>query len=354
MTIAAGPQERIRRVPVPRHALPARRRARPLGWGHRVHVGCRPPRAGSPFARRDERRTSPPLAGLGTALLGIVLGLDSWLGGAVRPVTGPGDVAITVATVLLFLGPVPAVAVAAHHGAGGTVRQFARGYVLLVGPALAVHATTPLFPDGWWLVGAVAASSLCTAAATPLLVAQVADSRPLSPSERSQVALPVDTTVRVLDARRATAFAAGLPPGPRVVFVTEGLLVRLPPAAAAAVIAHEVGHHRRHHVVLRLGAVGAFVLPWLGATAAGVPGAFPLGCVLAVPYGLGLVRLIRWTEHDADAFAARYADGTALAAGLRLLGDDHPRGPIARLLAPHPPPAERVRLMSPIEERINR
>jgi Zn-dependent protease with chaperone function len=180
------------------------------------------------------------------------------------------------------------------------------------------------------------------ASATPLVVGRVAGARPLTPTERTHVGPPADATVRVLDVRRPNAFAAGLAPGPRVVFVTEGLIDRLPPAAAAAVIAHEVGHHRRHHVALRLSAVGAFVLPWLGATAAGLTGAFPLGCVLAVPYGLGLVRLMRWTEHDADAYAARHADGAALAAGLRILDGGRPRGPVARLLSPHPAPAERA------------
>lgn len=114
LTIAARLPGPVRRVPVPRYAPPPRRRARPLGGAI----------ASMWVAGRLARGRLPPavtstLAGLATALLGIVLGLDSWLGAAVTPVTGPGDVAITVASALLFLGPVPAVAVATHHGAGG-------------------------------------------------------------------------------------------------------------------------------------------------------------------------------------------------------------------------------------------
>lgn len=149
-------------------------------------------------------------------------------------------------------------------------------------------------------------------------------------------------TVRVLASAHPNALAAGLPPGLRAVYVTEGLLARLPPEETAAVVAHELGHHHRGHVALRVGAVAAFVLPWLGATAAAIPGAFGAGALLAGPYALGLVRLMRWTEHDADAYAARRTDGAALARGLRRLDGGRPRGRLGRLLSPHPTPGERA------------
>lgn len=300
--------------------------------------------------RATPDRRTPALVsagtGLGAALTAVTLGLDDRVAAAIAPPSASGDVAVTLATVLLFLGPVPAVAGAAHAGAGGSLRGFARGYSLLVGPALVAVAAAPLFPDGWLLVGTVASIGALVALTAPLVVRRIVGARPLSRTERARLAPDADETVLVLDIRRPNAFAAGLPPGPRVVLVTEGLLDRLPPAAAAAVVAHEVGHHRRHHVALRLGAVAVFVLPWLGTTATGVPGAFSVGCLLAVPYALGLVRLMRWTEHDADEYAARHADGEALATGLRLLAGDHPRGLVARALSPHPSLAERAGRMS--------
>jgi STE24 endopeptidase len=131
-------------------------------------------------------------------------------------------------------------------------------------------------------------------------------------------------------------------PGLRCVYVTERLLDSLPPREAAAIVTHEVGHHRRRHVPLRLGAVGAFVLPWLGATALSVPGAFLAGLVLLVPATLAIFRLVRWTEYDADAYAARLTGADALAGALRRLGGrgllDGRGGPLAL----HPPLEARV------------
>jgi STE24 endopeptidase len=283
------------------------------------------------------------IAGCGATVAAVALRVDAWLTAAVAGVVGSGEAAVTVATALLFLGPVPVAAAAAHRGAGGRLRTFARGYVLLVGPALAALATAPLFPDGWWLVATVGGLGALVACGAPLVVPRAVGARALTAGERARIAPDARIPVRVLASARPNALAAGLVPGLRAVYVTEGLLARLPPDEAAAVVAHELGHHHRGHVALRVGAVAAFVLPWLGATAAAIPGAFAAGALLAGPYALGLVRLMRWTEHDADAYAAHRADGAALARGLRRLDGGRPRGRLRRLVSPHPAPGERAR-----------
>ena len=141
----------------------------------------------------------------------------------------------------------------------------------------------------------------------------------------------------------ANALAAGVLPGLRCVFVTERLVATLPDRELAAIVTHELGHHRRRHVALRLGAVAAFVLPWLAGTALEVSGAFETGLLLAVPVTLGIVRLIRWTEFDADRYAARRVGGEAMGDALRHLAGGTP-APAGRLdaLTLHPPLAARI------------
>jgi STE24 endopeptidase len=84
------------------------------------------------------------------------------------------------------------------------------------------------------------------------------------------------------------------------------------------------------------------VLPWLGATALGVPGAFLAGLVLLVPATLAIFRLVRWTEYDADAYAARLTGADALAGALRRLGGRGLLDGRGGLLALHPPLEARV------------
>lgn len=278
-------------------------------------------------------------AGAVAALAGVDSALAGWLA-AVAPGLG-SDVYPTAAAVLVTAGPLATVAFAGYRAGGGSPAGFARGYALLVGPALAALATAPLFPTGWWLPVAVAALGATGAAATPWLVARVARVR--EPTSAERAALDHGVPVRVIESDRRNAMAAGVLPGARVVFVTTGLLEALPADEAAAVVAHEVGHLRRHHVALRLAAAAALVLPWLGAVAADLPGAFPVGGALVVLAFPALFRLVRWTEFDADAYAARAVDGRALARGLERLGGRQPRRPWwRRLVALHPTLAARA------------
>jgi STE24 endopeptidase len=95
--------------------------------------------------------------------------------------------------------------------------------------------------------------------------------------------------------------------------------------------------------------VAAYVLPWLGATALGVPGAFPAGLVLLVPATLAILRLVRWTEYDADAYAARRAGADALADGLRRLGGRGLLGGRGGPLALHPSLDARIARLERLE-----
>jgi STE24 endopeptidase len=288
---------------------------------------------------------------LGVAVGGAV-GTDThvagWLRGAVAGL-GP-DVYPTLGTFALFCGPVALTAYAVYRGADAAVDEgsfagFARGYGVLVGPALVVTLLTPAIPDGWWLAAGVAGVGLLVAALSPLAVRQLVPHRPLSAAEAR--ALPsVDLPVYVLETGPrgpANALAAGLLPGLRCVFVTERLLATLTRRELAAIVTHELGHHRRRHVALRLGAVAAFVLPWLATTALAVPGAFEAGLLLAMPATLGNVRLVRWTEYDADAYAAGRVGGEAMGDALRrLVGDTSPPSGVLAYLSLHPPLAARI------------
>lgn len=298
--------------------------------------------------RAAQRRLQPVavvvLAGVATALVVAGSGAGVALETAL-PVDG--ELATTLATLVVYTGPVPAAVLAAGAGVGLDPRRLATGYAVVVGPALAVLATAPLFPDGWWLVAGVAAVGTLLAAGTPVVLPRVVPTRDLTPGERAAVG-DLGVPVRVLSSARPNALAAGLVPGARVVFLTEGLLARLPPDELRAVAAHEVGHHHHSHVALRLGAVAVFVLPWLAATAEGVPGAFLAGCLLAGPWTLGLFRLMRHTERVADGYAADRTDAAALARGLSRLGGAPARDPpgwlgrVRGLFSPHPPLAERT------------
>jgi Zn-dependent protease with chaperone function len=308
-----------------------------------------------PEVTRRLRRAGAFLAVLLAAAVGALTGTDAhvaaWLE-TTRPGLAP-DVAPTVGTLALFLGPVPLAAYAAYRGADGatghapdSLAGFTRGYALVIAPTMLATALFPAIPSGWWLVVGVFAFGLTLAAGTPLFVRRLVPTRPLTAAEARQ--LPdLDLPVYVLSDRgQANAFAAGVLPGFRCVFVTERLVNLLTPAELSAILAHEVGHHRRRYVALRLGAVAAFVLPWLGATALAVPGGFVTGLVLLLPATLAIARLVRWTEFDADAEATRRVGPDTMASALRRLGPIGSRrsrlDQVSGLFALHPPLASRI------------
>lgn len=315
------------------------------------------------FVRAPLRRPAMvAIGGLTAALWAVVAGFTGTVAAWVATLGLGPDWPETLATAATFVGPVALTALATHLAGGGRARRFALGYGALVGPALLLTLAAPLLPAGWWLVAGVALLGLGMTALPPVLVPRFAPTRPLRPAERATLAAVLDDDpgpgadavtpdgirVRVLALGLdgpATAVAAGvLPvPGGRVVFVTERVLSRLGPAEATAVVAHELGHHRRQHVLLRLGTAAAFLLPWLGATAAEVSGAFLAGLALLLPAVLALLWLVRWTEFDADRQAAAAVGAEPMARALERLGAAGALHDGGGVLSLHPATGERVR-----------
>lgn len=295
------------------------------------------------------------LGGVLGLAVALALGVDASLAALVRARGVGGEWAATGTTLALFALPVPTTALAAVLGTARPgrrwrrTRQFGLAYVAAVGPALLATGLLTLVPSTVGLVATVALVGAGIAAGTPLVVRATLPTREPTPAERAVLGHATDYPLRVIDTggRHANALAAGLLPYGRYVFVTEHLLGALPPMEAAAIVAHESAHHARHHTVLRLGTVGAFVLPWLGATATGVPGAFLAGAAAVVPVGLGVLALARWTEYDADRRAATRVGGPPLASALQRLTGGRPLGNDGPgLLALHPPVAARVARLS--------
>jgi len=204
---------------------------------------------------------------------------------------------------------------------------------------------------GLWITVGVVVAGIAFASLPQLLAPLVAPVRDLTPRERSRLDLPPGEPVKVLAVDGvANAFAAGVLPGVRAVFVTTGLLHHLRTAEVRAIVAHERGHHRRRHVTLRLGSVVLFVAPWLVTTATGVPGGFQAGLLALAPAVLLICWLGRWTEYDADAYAARQIGADALASALeRVHVDTRPsRGHrrLTALLSMHPSVDRRLAKLS--------
>ena len=204
---------------------------------------------------------------------------------------------------------------------------------------------------GLWITVGVVAAGIAFASLPQLLAPLVAPVRDLTPRERSRLDLPPGEPVKVLAVDGvANAFAAGVLPGVRAVFVTTGLLHHLTTAEVRAIVAHERGHHRRRHVTLRLGSVVLFVAPWLVTTATGVPGGFQAGLLALAPAVLLICWLGRWTEYDADAYAARQIGADALVSALeRVHVDTRPsRGHrrLTALLSMHPSVDRRLAKLS--------
>ena len=178
----------------------------------------------------------------------------------------------------------------------------------------------------------------------------------------------------VMDGSRRSAhgnaYFTGFGAARRVVFF-DTLLARLKPEEVEAVLAHELGHFKLGHIVRRIGAMLAAALlmfaifGWLAGqssfyTGLGVrPGlatpnealALILLMFVAPVFGSFIgplfAGLSRRHEFEADAWAARHADGQALASALLKLHEDNastltPDPVYARFYYSHPPAVERL------------
>lgn len=174
----------------------------------------------------------------------------------------------------------------------------------------------------WWELWAVVAAGLAAATVAPAVISRTRRSSPLDPAAAEAVAaagVPPERVV-VLDAGDGVAaFAAGLAPRFGRVFVTERLVRDLPPAEVAAVTCHEYAHLARRHVPLRLAVPVGFALAWITAASSTPGSGFVVGLALLVPTVLSSLWVNRWSEFDADAYAAGRLGGASLANALRRL-----------------------------------
>lgn len=304
------------------------------------------------------------------ALTGVAVVTDSRLDDAVgAAIPGPEPVGVlgALAATVFAGGFLPALAV--HLGTrpawetvtgnvveyAATVRRFAAVVAFLLAPAFVVVAAWLAAPAGLPGIWAVLGAVIVVVALLPPVVARFGPVRPPSTAEATLIPACADgLRVRVVETDRhpvANAVAAGILPGYRYVFVTDALLHTLDAEATAAVLAHEAGHHDRHHVVGRLLASGVALAP-LFLSATGVVDAFVPAVVLSGVLLLAIGPLVRWTEFDADAYAARHVGAQAMERALATLADrgllpvERPR--VVALVSLHPAVGRRVaRLRGP-------
>ncbi len=187
----------------------------------------------------------------------------------------------------------------------------------------------------------------------------------------------------VMDGSRRSAhgnaYFTGFGAARRVVFF-DTLLARLAPEEVEAVLAHELGHFKLGHVARRILAMlltalalfaafgflasqtwfytGLGVRPVLGAPNDAV--ALILLLFVAPVFGSFIAPLFaglsRRHEYEADAWAARHADGRALASALLKLHEDNastltPDPVYARFYYSHPPAVERLAALAPLNDQ---
>ncbi|WP_440005811.1 M48 family metallopeptidase [Halomicrococcus sp. SG-WS-1] len=287
---------------------------------------------------RTLRRAGSLVGGSGAVVVSELSGVTPFVAGTLPAgIAGTAYGAVLVACVV-FLGPVLLVVIAvdlAVHPYRREVRpvdatrsDVVRWFLARV-PAmpLAVGVAAVVVwvaPAGWGRVVAALAVAVAGAAGMPVLLSYVLRARPPTPGECASLAdLPDDVRVRVVpDATRVgVAFAAGVAPGARYVFLAESLFDVLGPAERRAVLAHELAHHRRGHVALRVVLPMCLLVPLVAAVEFHVDGAFAAVLVLSLPAAVALFRVVRWTEYDADRWAADRAGASALAGALSELAD---------------------------------
>lgn len=304
------------------------------------------------------------------ALTGVFVVTDSPLDDAVAAAI-PGPTAFGVlgalAATVFAGGFLPALAV--HLGTrpawetvtgnvveyAATVRRFAAVVAFLLAPAFVVVAAWLAAPTGLPGIWAVIGAATVVVAFLPPVVARFGFVRQPSAAEANLIPSCADgLRVRVVETDRhpvANAVAAGILPGYRYVFVTDALFYTLDAEATTAVLAHEAGHHDRNHVVGRLLASGVALAP-LFLSATGVVAAFVPAVALSAVFLLAIGPLVRWTEFDADAYAARHVGAPAMERALATLADrgllpvERPR--FVALVSMHPAVGRRVaRLRGP-------
>lgn len=258
--------------------------------------------------------------------------------------------------------------------AGDLAKASAIQALLAAGGGAAVIAATRRFPRAWWAPvggGSVAFGAVLAALAPVVLDPIFNDFTPLPEGQtRSDVLdLARDAGVTVgevysVDASRRTtaanAYVTGLGPSKRVVLY-DTLLDRYDRDEIRLVVAHELGHVR-HRDVLRGVAYAAIVAPaaalavqrlsWRLAPGRGSPASLPAlalaAALVTAPIGFIGNRLSRAIERRADHFSLELAGAPDAfvsferAIALQNVADLDPPRWVTRLLASHPPTAERI------------
>jgi Zn-dependent protease with chaperone function len=242
------------------------------------------------------------------------------------------------------------------------------------GGGAAVTAITRRFPRLWWAplgVGSVIFGTGLAALAPVVLDPIFNDFEPLPEGQtRSDVlelarkaGVSVGEVYSVDASRRTTAanaYVTGLGPTKRVVLF-DTLLDRYSRDEVRLVVAHELGHVR-HRDVQRSVLYAAIVAPaaalavqrvsWVLSPERGTPAALPAVALAAMlvtaPIGLVGNRLSRAIERRADQFALDLAGAPQAAVSfertiaLQNVADVDPPRWVSRVLATHPPIAERI------------
>jgi len=237
-----------------------------------------------------------------------------------------------------------------------------------------VVAATRRYPRAWWLpaaAGSVGAGALLAALAPVLLDPIFNDFQPLPEGEtRADVlALARDAGVRVgevysVDASRRTtaanAYVTGMGPTKRVVLF-DTLLDRYSRDEIRLVVAHELGHVR-HRDVARQVLFAAIVAPGTAlavqrlswalsperGTAAALPGLALAAALISAPVGIVASALSRAVVRRADHFSLELAGAPEAfvsferTIALQNVADLDPPRWVTRLVASHPPTAERI------------
>ncbi|MFZ0043891.1 MAG: M48 family metalloprotease, partial [Solirubrobacteraceae bacterium] len=258
--------------------------------------------------------------------------------------------------------------------AADLVKAAAIQTVFTAAAGAAIVAAMRRYPRSWWApasVGSVGVGALLAALAPVVLEPIFNDFEPLPEGEtRSDVlALAEAAGVNVgevysIDASRRTtaanAYVSGLGPTKRVVLY-DTMLDRYSRDEVRLVVAHELGHVAHRDVPRMLG-YAALVAPaavlaiqrssWELSEQRDGPGALPAlalaSALVSAPIGMIGNRMSRAIERRADQFSLELARAPEAfisferAIAVQNLADLDPPRLISRLLATHPPTAERI------------
>jgi STE24 endopeptidase len=258
--------------------------------------------------------------------------------------------------------------------AGDLAKASAIQTAFVAGGGAAATALTSRFPRAWWAplgVGSVVLGAGLAALAPVVLDPIFNDFEPLPEGQtRSDVlelareaGVSVGEVYSVDASRRTTAanaYVTGLGPTKRVVLF-DTLLDRYNRDEVRLVVAHELGHVR-HRDVPRSVVYAAIVAPaaalavqrlsWELSPERGTPAALPAvalaSILITAPLGLVGNRLSRAIERRADHFALELAGAPEAFVSfertitLQNVADVDPPRWVSRILATHPPTAERI------------